>query len=731
MNFLLSLFIFTKIWQTTAPAQVNIYLEIEALRTYEVQTEQGTFVRLDIAESGMSANVGHPLLPVIKKLVAIPEDAEIELEVSVLEAAESLDYPIIPVQPPVPKIPGARAEFTIDKEFYSQDTFGPQEWAEIVGTGYIRGHRVAILKIYPMRYNPQRGKIIYCKDLKVTLRILHPNIAKTQQILSRYASPPFEALTSRIIMNYGAFGKVVPSLPIGYLVICADDFYDEVLPLAEWKFRKGFKTQITRASEIPGGATAGNISDYIQDAYDNWLVPPTYVLLVGDVNTIPTFTGGGSGSATDLYFTTMAGKDYFPDIEIGRLSVANATQCSTIVERIVDYERTQWGGGDEWTERAYFMASNDGGHHQVAESTHAYCTRLWRLNGGQCDSLWWFYETGTPIDSAINDGRGVVVYSGHGGTTNWVSPEFYQSDVQALTNVDMYPLVCSHACFTGRFSDAECFGETWIRVPDGGACAFWGGSSSTYWEMDDTLQRAMFRGLLTDSLTWLSGMMDRAKYKLYETWGPSGDPDEVSTLYYYEVYNLLGDPSMQLFTLIPESLEVSHPSEVLVGKHSLEVSTNVAEALVCAAINDTNFAGYTDAGGDVTLEIETAESCTVWITVTAYNFSPYEGFALAKQGVSEGVAKWRTGLYQLAPNPFNRRVAIEYRVGSPGKVVLQIFDVTGRSVKVLVDEAAKPGSYITYWDGADGRGKGVKSGVYFLRSEIASHQQTHKIIILR
>ncbi len=82
----------------------------------------------------------------------------------------------------------------------------------------------------------------------------------------------------------------------GYLIIVDDDFVDAITPLADWKDSKGFDVTVTLTSEISGGPTKENIKNYIVDAYNTWPVPPAYILLVGDVAQIPSWTGSDSGT---------------------------------------------------------------------------------------------------------------------------------------------------------------------------------------------------------------------------------------------------------------------------------------------------------------------------------------------------------------------------------------------------------------------------------------------------
>ena len=76
------------------------------------------------------------------------------------------------------------------------------------------------------------------------------------------------------------------------LIICYDDFCDEMSDFVDWKNQKGIKTTIIPKSTA--GTSANAIKNYIDNFYDNNDL--VYVLLVGDKNQIPTFTVGSGWS---------------------------------------------------------------------------------------------------------------------------------------------------------------------------------------------------------------------------------------------------------------------------------------------------------------------------------------------------------------------------------------------------------------------------------------------------
>ena len=65
------------------------------------------------------------------------------------------------------------------------------------------------------------------------------------------------------------------------------------------------------------------------------------------------------------------------------------------------------------------------------------------------------------------------------------------------------------------------------------------------------------------------------------------------------------------------------------------------------------------------------------------------------------------------------------------RVTPEVFDLQGRRVRVLIDEAKRRGSYTVQWDGRDERGNELPSGAYFYRATIGRFSDTKKMIMLR
>jgi hypothetical protein len=87
------------------------------------------------------------------------------------------------------------------------------------------------------------------------------------------------------------------------------------------------------------------------------------------------------------------------------------------------------------------------------------------------------------------------------------------------------------------------------------------------------------------------------------------------------------------------------------------------------------------------------------------------------------------GLEQNHPNPFNPDTEIRYQLAEPGMVRLEIFDMLGREVVSLVDEAQPAGSYAAHWNATDASGIRVPSGMYYCKITAAGGSKTHASVI--
>ena len=89
---------------------------------------------------------------------------------------------------------------------------------------------------------------------------------------------------------------------------------------------------------------------------------------------------------------------------------------------------------------------------------------------------------------------------------------------------------------------------------------------------------------------------------------------------------------------------------------------------------------------------------------------------------------------QNRPNPFSQQTTIEYVIVSPSELSsttsLIIYDVLGRPVRTLYSLTLDDRGFFI-WDGTNGQGRRVSSGLYFYRLEADGFTETRKMLLLR
>jgi hypothetical protein len=434
----------------------------------------------------------------------------------------------------------------------------------------------------------------------------------------------------------------------GYLIVVPDEFYNNTLPLAAWKEKKGFTVWVRKTSET--GTTKEQIKAYIQTAYSTWSLQPSYVLLVGAVSKIPAFVNPGTPCVTDHPYACVDGADFLADLFVGRLPAANASELDVMVAKILGYEMTPYVADTSWYHRALAVGTSyqEGGTPAVTAmvTKRVIRERLLARGFAQVDTV--FYPPTPsgrgPVDSAVNRGVLYVNGRGWGNYEGWRYPSFLINDVSGLQNGWKLPVVTSIYCGTGNYQANPCFGEAWLRVgtPSNpkGAVAFWGSSytaTSTRWNncMDYGIYEAIFdRGVRTCGPAMYSGKM--AQFTNFPLPADSGELRN-----YFHVYNLFGDPSLEMWTGVPRPLDVSYPATFPVGTSSFEVIVRdgsgrpVRDALVCLhKSSEVHAVKRSDGAGRARFAVATTSADTMFVTVTGPDFIPHLGRSV---GVQSGV----------------------------------------------------------------------------------------------
>lgn len=446
---------------------------------------------------------------------------------------------------------------------------------------------------------------------------------------------------------------MIPSESEGtYLIVTDPQYLSAVEPLAAWKRAKGLDVVVVTTETT--GRQNTQVRDYISNLYhsDN---PPQYVLLVGDTpdamsNGVPSFDF--AGTVSDLPYSLMDGDDFLPDLIVGRLSVSSLEQAQTIVAKILRYEQNPYmDEGTAWFEHGLVVAAD------YASSTPRPVARWCReqlLNIGYAavDSVYFPPHWGTGailIPRSVNTGVSIVAYRGWAyGIYGWEPPHFTSTEIAGLSNGWKSPVVFSFVCQNNDFRnpDAPCFGEEWIRAgtptQPKGAVAFVGNSEPwSHTRFNDAAAIGAFEAmsggmrrlgdiLLSFKMEWLTQFPAEIPF--------SGDGKE-SVEYYFYIYNLLGDPEMEIWMAPPKPISVTFANPIPLGGNFLDVavtSSGEPAAGVRVGLSQNGQAigtGWTDASGIAHVPASFRTAGEVVVTVTGEGVAPFGGTAEVQAGL--------------------------------------------------------------------------------------------------
>lgn len=648
---------------TTAQAQKVVHddynrLQVEfttgELKVGEATMGGETYSTLSIEGYLSPSEVGFPSLPVYSRLVEVPlcDGFEVEVTDAVYDTIEAtqigLRHPVIPVQPSRSKSDTMRHTPVVGMD-YSVDAYCGTPTAQVEEAGVARDRRLARLQYSPVRYNPVTGTFIICRQATVTVYYTGADREATLTMFERYHSPAFGGTP---VLNSLYPKSVSTTAPVRYLIVANSMFRGQLDTFVEWKRRKGYLTDIVYTDSAAVGTTTTSIQAFIQSQYNDATATcpaPTYLLLVGDHEQLPAFTGTTNNNhITDLYYTTWSAGDNLPDCYCGRFSAQSISQLTPQVQKTLMYEQYTFAD-PSFLDRAVMVAGVDGGSDGDYGYTHADPAMDYAIthyvNGSQGFSQVRYFKNNTSVvptgsnvtvdgnsydNSATvrgyyNQGAGFINYSAHGSATSWGTPNFTTTHVASMTNTQKFGLMIGNCCLTNKFQTSACLGEALLRKGNYcGAVGYIGGSNSTYWGEDfywavgvrSSISATMSLAYNANNL----GAYDRLCHthgESYSQWaitqgglmfqGNMAVQGSTSSmkLYYWEIYHLMGDPSVMPYMTQANEMTISVLASIPIGSTSLTV-TAVPYAYVALTDSITHTlvaATWADSVGSATLTL--------------------------------------------------------------------------------------------------------------------------------
>ncbi len=628
----------------------------------QMRTERladGDYSVLEMTGGGRCGEVGEPQFPCYGDFVEIPDDVTVKLVIDDVDWIE-LDgkFNIAPrQQSPTDKAGAPNPPFAKNQMTYQKDEFLPAQPVCLVEKMRVRHKAFVYVNYLPIAYNPRRSVVKVARQVKWHLEY-DPQQGKPFQSKARTDSlgtKEFAPFFDRVLNGKPVVTELQSTLTDGvsttngadYLIITHDNFYANILPFAQWKHAKGYRTRVVKTSEISGMLTCTNLTEYISNAYNNWNPAPTFVLLVGDAEYIPawyktthSFYGSNAKAGTDLYYAAIDGSDYFPDLFLGRLPCASTAQCDLMVSKILKVEKTpdlteslyrtlltsgeytDSGGGYE--ERIFIETAEAVRDFHIATGytvPTSYCTdttatprhynlnnSLLHVNGALYGGVQNYVGTsaGTAaISNAINAGVWLVQHRDHGSQTGgWATPPWSPTSASRLINANKLPVVMSINCETAWFDGgSDSLAEAFLKNTQGGAYAVIGATRVSYSWYNDWFTHGLYECMYTNYFETLSGL---SYYKPGLTYGNNyvghgthlgqllnfakilmyqKEGSSSTTQIQFDILTLLGDPEQSPRNAVPKTFTVSHPSQLnALFPASFSITVTAADAPVSGAL---------------------------------------------------------------------------------------------------------------------------------------------------
>ena len=677
--------------------ETTVDIDVKSVGVEEIEVASKTFQIIRLRGCAHTEDVGLPQLPRLVRTIAIPDDAK-RVEATVIESQYDLvsGYTVYPAQRPQTDLSGP-PPFEIDESAYERDVFYPGQIVRVGNIARWRDITIVQVEIFPIHYNPFKKELRIYNHLKISFKSIkrEGTLATQGETGPKVVSSKFKALYEDLILNSNALDLrvgepqpkesiqpqglnfdfdpipiVIQGIPYDHSVkllsIRHGDHtnFSTLRPLLEWH----------RASGVPyvsvvkyGTVTAEDIKNTIKSYYNSH-PELEYVLLVGDLEYLPWNSNwGGTLPDDDLpgdyWYACLTGgddPDLWPEVAVGRLPVKNDQELATVVQKILKYSKDPPTTG--WLDKVLLVA-----HKQNAPGKYQGCKEDIRTatyddpftfitaygastaNGGDA-------ATNADVNSAIENGVGIVNYRGHGafgypnprpwgqfwGAQSGDDPspwnvsgeEYWTSDALSLNNGDMTPVVFSIACMTSALDNPvyDCLGEAFF-MQDQGAVAFLGASRPSYTTENHDFDKNLFDAIGNEHIHEIGWILNDADSDLLGLYGLGSSARHNVKIYYW-----MGDPAMKIWTKGPFTFShVSYPNEVSTGVLPVKVGfyiyvpgqgfrfIGIQGALVTIDGCGVYTHETTNSTGQVTFNFIPSRNGTMKLTVTKDNYLPYEG----------------------------------------------------------------------------------------------------------
>lgn len=586
---------------------------------------------------------GYPELPAITDLLSVAS-SNLKIEVINQTSKEYKTFNIAPSKGSDNQSEATDSNILDLSDVYNKDAYFPESNTKLLSVQSYRSYPFASIRLYPVQYNPVAKTIKCCTEITYRVSwnkkdfLSESATAGDENLPLNYKRMP--SLLRGVVADYVPSTTKQSSLRSGdasvskdnadYLIVTTNKFLSAVEEFKNWKAKLGYKCQIISAE----WTSPNEVRDAIKKAYTE-NEKPEYLLIVGDIDDVPSFLTAYSNSkdqasfgswASDLKYACMDGDDdYTADMAKGRISVRTSEEAKTVFNKIIKYEQNPvldddfyntglhsayfqdyitkgnlLYPGDGKEDRRFILTSEEIRNYMIGwgkyvnrvyyaidwkaygfssnYEPHYYCQSGRYANGAKLPSdldgynqVW--QGTTENLSSSINEGSSYVLYRGNGAYQGWGNPSFKTYDVEALTNNDKTPVVFSINGLTGGFQ-TDCFCEAFLRHSNGGAVGVLGATALSYSGANDGLAIGLFDAMFPSpgiTTTWANG----------NSYKPS-DLEPIYNMGHVLNKGLLMMP--HIYGDIPSEIEYTNRIFHYFGDPSMEIRTE-APACLDAVVN--------------------------------------------------------------------------------------------------------------------------------------------------
>ncbi len=646
--------------------------------------------------------LGAPALPYFTFSINVPNNTVIETKV--LEE-DFFDYKL---NKEIAASYGKRLrskqyEKPVKNNTYYSNSFYPNKLAENGADFIIRNKRGQSVLVYPLQYKANNNTLRFYKKIKLLLTHkngLGENIIQEQE--HAFIPMAFDNIFNRFFVNYDYQKnqqKNIIEEEGSMLLLVTTANKNLIAPFVAWKIKKGIPVEIVNVDTIAGGNNYPNLKAFINNYY-NTHSTLAFVLIIGDHTAIPTYNENGANanfySYGDNGYALIKGSDHFADVLIGRLSGSTTDQINSQINKILIYEKNNTVGN--WLTTCVAVGSNDAtkGNDDQYDWQHERAIADTLMNFGTYKARVELFDgdkggldapgnvTPQQVVDAINNGVGLINYTGHGNTFGINTSQFSVTQIPLLNNNNgTWPFMITVGCSPGTFLNVSCFAEelAWATDINGrptGTIANVMSTVDQYWDEPMQAQDEMnniIAGVYNNNIkNTFGGIFFNGLYSMQETYDIPTDPTGGSDM--ADAWQLFGDPSTSFKTELKDSLRLQYPCVITTTTNNLSITCDVNDVLVTLMHEQKIIATNKINGGVANLSFTNvlfSEGDTIEVTGTKNNYkTSFGSLKITNQG--NNCIPLKTTIKQ---NITSNNVVLE----SPKKIKeLAVFNLRGQKI---------------------------------------------------